>query len=108
MTQQPAAGHVDTVPVLCMRTTRAKATSPGTRDGEAQANSKLSYAKSRACHNWGKSLPQVQCLESYPEIKSSVNLMPPSEHRFCTHTKVCIRSLKGIEQKSHRAVGSSL
>jgi len=38
----------------------------------------------------------------------SVNLMPPSEHRFCTHTKVCIRSLKGIEQKSHRAVGSSL
>jgi len=82
VTQQPAAGHVDTVPVLCMRTTRAKATSPGTRDGEAQANSKLSYAKSRACHNWGKSLPQVQCLESYPEIKSKLNCSYDKHYTF--------------------------
>lgn len=38
----------------------------------------------------------------------SVRLMPPSEHRFCCPTKVCVWTLKSIEQKSHRAVGSSL
>lgn len=38
----------------------------------------------------------------------SVRLMPPSEHRFCCPTKVCVWTLQSIKQKSHGIVGSSL
>lgn len=38
----------------------------------------------------------------------SVRLMPPSEHRLCCPTEVCVWAQQSIKEKSHRAVGSSL